>query len=120
MAILHYSLSLTFQSLIHIYISFFYFIAGIVWIDPKDNPRKIPTIIGLAQQTGACGYAEYPSVFARVSYVLGWIKDITCKCEMFALYIILVTSRNPTENIKCALSFFLYITLLASIDPQIT
>ena len=94
---------ITFQSLIHIYISFYHFKAGIVWIDPKDNPRKIPTIIGLAQQTGACGYAEYPSVFARVSYVLGWIKDITCKCDMFALYIILVTSKNPTENTKCAL-----------------
>ena len=50
--------------------------AGLVYIDPND-PRKIPTLLGIVSFTGACGYAEYPDVFGRVTKILDWIESKT-------------------------------------------
>ena len=52
--------------------------AGLVYIDPND-PRKIPTLLGIVSFTGACGYAEYPDVFGRVTTILDWIESKTRK-----------------------------------------
>ena len=54
--------------------------AGLVYIDPND-PRKIPTLLGIVSFSGACGYAEYPDVFGRVTKILDWIESKTRKYE---------------------------------------
>ena len=63
--------------------------AGIVYMEKDDTPfcyhyskesvrcHYMPTIIGIASWVGACGYAEYPDVFGRVTSVLDWIKAKT-------------------------------------------
>ena len=50
--------------------------SGLVYIDPND-PRKIPTLLGIVSFSGACGYAEYPDVFGRVTKILDWIESKT-------------------------------------------
>ena len=56
----------------------FLLIAGLVYIDPND-PRKIPTLFGIYALHAACGYAEYPDVFTRVTKILDWIESKTRK-----------------------------------------
>ena len=41
------------------------------------NKEKAATLIGIVSWGAACGYAEYPDVYANVMNVLNWIKDVT-------------------------------------------
>ena len=61
-------------------------IAGLVWIDPKDNPLEIATIIGVTSWSSSCGDDEYPPVFGKVTQVLDWIQDTTSKYIKRVLY----------------------------------
>ena len=59
--------------------------AGLVWTDPdpKKNPEKVATLIGILSWLGACGYAKYPDVFGRVTHVLDWIESKTGEYRKF-------------------------------------
>ena len=49
----------------------------LVLIERKGNSDGIATLIGIISWGPACGYARYPTVYARVSKVLDWIKKET-------------------------------------------
>ena len=42
-----------------------------------ENKERTATLIGVVSWGAACGYAEYPDVYANVMNVLNWIKDVT-------------------------------------------
>ena len=50
-----------------------------MYVDPNNNPHKISTLLGITSLVAACGYPEYPDVFARVTRVLDWIESKTSK-----------------------------------------
>ena len=46
-------------------------------IELKGPFDGIATLIGIVSWGGACGFAEYPDVYAKVSLVLDWIHKET-------------------------------------------
>ena len=59
--------------------------------EDSNSGEKIATLIGITSWGAACGYAEYPDVFARVTHVLDWINEET---------------GNHYNLFSCNLSFF--------------
>ena len=47
--------------------------AGLVFYD-NDHGEVLATLVGIHSWSGACGYAEYPGVFGRVTVALEWIE----------------------------------------------
>ena len=55
---------------------FQYFVASLVYINPEEKERTA-ILVGITSWSGACGYAEWPNVFGRVSHVTDWITAKT-------------------------------------------
>ena len=58
-----------------------YFVAPLVYINPEEKKRTA-ILIGITSQVAACGYAEWPDVYARVSHVTEWITKNTGQNKM--------------------------------------
>ena len=53
-------------------------LAPLVYINPDSTePNKIAVLIGIVSWGAACGYAEYPDVYASVRDTVQWIKSET-------------------------------------------
>ena len=53
-----------------------YFVAPLVYINPEAKKRTA-ILVGVNSWAAACGYAEWPDVFGRVSHVTDWITEKT-------------------------------------------
>ena len=53
-----------------------YFVAPLVYINPEEKDRTA-ILVGITSWAGACGYAEWPDVFGRVSHITDWITEKT-------------------------------------------
>ena len=51
-------------------------VAGLVSFS-SENDESIATLVGITSWGAACGYAEYPGVYGRVTAVLDWIEKET-------------------------------------------
>ena len=47
-----------------------------MYINPEQKKRTA-ILIGITSWAAACGYAEWPDVYGRVSSVLDWITEKT-------------------------------------------
>ena len=54
----------------------FGFSAPLVYIN-TEKEKRIAILIGITSWAAACGYAEWPDVYGRVSHVADWIKEKT-------------------------------------------
>ena len=64
---------------LHIIYKLPFTIGPLVYInpDPTVNPNKLATLVGIMSWQPGCADLEYPTVFARVTTALQWIKDTT-------------------------------------------
>ena len=60
----------------------------LVHIEPKGDSDGIATLIGVVSWGAACGYAQYPDVYAKVSLVLDWIHSETGNINTLNLFVI--------------------------------
>ena len=51
-------------------------VAPLVYINPKEKKRTA-ILVGITAWVSACGYAEWPDVYGRVSHVTEWITENT-------------------------------------------
>ena len=58
-----------------------YFVAPLVYINPETKKRTA-ILVGVNSWAAACGYAEWPDVFGRVSHVTDWITEKTGQSKM--------------------------------------
>ena len=70
----------------------------LVHIEHKGPYDGIATLIGLVSWGAACGYPQYPDVYARVSIVLDWIHaetgNINTLIVLLIRQILLILSCN--------------------------
>ena len=59
-------------------------IGPLVYINPdlSVNPSKLATLVGIMSWQPGCADLEYPTVYARVTTALQWIKDTTGDCRL--------------------------------------
>ena len=64
---------------LHIIYTLPFTIGPLVYINPDStvNPNKLATLVGIMSWQPGCADLEYPTVFARVTTALQWIKDTT-------------------------------------------
>ena len=64
---------------LHIIYTLPFTIGPLVYInpDPTVNPNKLAILVGIMSWQPGCADLEYPTVFARVTTALQWIKDTT-------------------------------------------
>ena len=58
-----------------------YFVAPLVYINPEAKKRTA-ILVGINSWAAACGYAEWPDVFGRVSHVVDWVTEKTGQNKM--------------------------------------
>ena len=56
-------------------------VAPLVYIKSKGKKRTA-ILIGITSWVAACGYAEWPDVYGRVSHVTDWITEKTGQSKM--------------------------------------
>ena len=56
-------------------------VAPLVYINPKEKKRTA-ILVGITAWVAACGYAEWPDVYGRVSHVTDWITEKTGQSKM--------------------------------------
>ena len=56
-------------------------VAPLVYINPEEKKRTA-ILVGITSWVAACGYAEWPDVYGRVSHVTEWITKNTGQNKM--------------------------------------
>ena len=70
-----------------------------VHIEPKGHKDGMATLIGIVSWGAACGYAQYPEIYSKVSLILDWIHTETGKPITFMVLVIIYIYQFVTCNI---------------------